>query len=241
MSRSLSFRLVGPLVLTAVTVAAAQPALSESRPASGRYDERVREATYRDGEVYRINVAMTHVTSVEFGQGETIRSIIAGDTEGFQLDGVPGGRAFAIKPAARGVSTNITVYTNRRSYYFNVREAAHPHYVIRFAYPNANDKPQNAVARRAPNYSYGASGSSEITPNAVWDNGTFTYFQFPKSRPIPAIFRVSGNGERSVNTLATEQDVVRVSGVSGQWVLRLGDQVICIQALPQALVTGAVG
>ena len=42
---------------------------------------------------------------------------------GFQFDGVPGGRAFAIKPAASDVATNITVYTNRRSYYFHVVEA----------------------------------------------------------------------------------------------------------------------
>ena len=91
MSRSLLLRHLLPLFLTVVAIVGAQPASGESRPASGRYDERVREATYRDGEVYRINVAMTHVTSVEFGEGETIRSIIAGDTEGFQLDGVPGG------------------------------------------------------------------------------------------------------------------------------------------------------
>lgn len=216
-------------------------AYAETQPRQSPYDARVRLATYQDGQVYRIRTSLTHVTSIEFGQGETIRSIIAGDTEGFLLDGVPGGQAFAIKPVSRGAHTNITVYTNRRSYYFNVREAAHPHYVVRFSYPNTNAKPQNAVARRAPNYNYGASGSSEITPNAVWDDGTFTYFQFAKNAPIPAIFRVSANGERSVNALATEQDVVRVSGVSGRWVLRLGDQVICIQALPQALVAGAVG
>lgn len=47
----------------------------------------------------------THVTTVEFGEGESIRSIIAGDTEGFEIDGVPGGQAFAIKPIARGVHT----------------------------------------------------------------------------------------------------------------------------------------
>ncbi|GGB30046.1 hypothetical protein GCM10011324_44460 [Allosediminivita pacifica] len=96
---------------------AATAAQAEYSPRPGHYDSRVRTATYRDGEVYRINVSMTHVTSIEFGQGETIRSIIAGDTEGFMLDGVPGGRAFAIKPGAQGISTNITVYTNRRSYY----------------------------------------------------------------------------------------------------------------------------
>ena len=79
-------------------------------------------ATYQEGQVYRLNVSLTHVTTIEFGDGETIRSIIAGDTEGFEIDGVPGGQAFAIKPLARGVHTNVTVYTNRRSYYFNVQE-----------------------------------------------------------------------------------------------------------------------
>ncbi len=69
-------------------------------------------ATYQEGQVYRLNVSLTHVTTIEFGEGESIRSIIAGDTEGFEIDGVPGGQAFAIKPVARGVHTNVTVYTN---------------------------------------------------------------------------------------------------------------------------------
>lgn len=113
-------------------------AYAETQPRQGPYDARVRLATYQDGQVYRIRTSLPHVTSIEFGQGETIRSIIAGDTEGFLLDGVPGGQAFAIKPVTRGVHTNITVYTNRRSYYFNVTEASSPTFhVIRFTYPEA--------------------------------------------------------------------------------------------------------
>ncbi|RII36873.1 conjugal transfer protein TrbG, partial [Pseudooceanicola sediminis] len=83
----------------------------------------MRVATWTEGQIYRVVTTLTRVTTVEFGEGETIRSIIAGDTVGFQFDGVPGGRAFAIKPTASGVATNITVYTNRRSYYFHVVEA----------------------------------------------------------------------------------------------------------------------
>ena len=213
---------------------AATAAQAEYSPRPGHYDSRVRTATYRDGEVYRINVSMTHVTSIEFGQGETIRSIIAGDTEGFMLDGVPGGRAFAIKPGAQGISTNITVYTNRRSYYFSVTETSNPtHYVVRFDYPqDRRAEPRDAVARSAPNTNYGVSGQSEITPTAIWDDGTFTYFRFARNAPVSSIFKWSNGNERSVNSMATEDDVIRVSGVNNRWVLRLGDQEICVEALP---------
>ena len=83
---------------------AASTALAEVTPRTGPHDNRVRIATWTEGQVYRIVTTLTRVTTVEFGEGETIRSIIAGDTVGFQFDGVPGGRAFAIKPAASGDS-----------------------------------------------------------------------------------------------------------------------------------------
>lgn len=211
----------------------ATSAYAEYVPAAGQYDHRVRVANYRDGEVYRIQVSMTHVTSIEFGPGETIRSIIAGDTEGFQLDGVPGGRAFAIKPMGRGIQTNITVYTNQRSYYFVVAEGSGPtHFVVRFQYPDQNVQPHGAVAARSPNYNYGAAGHGEITPMGVWDDGTFTYFQFRPNAPVPAIFRWSSGSERSVNAMAMENDVIRVEGVNHRWVLRLGQQEVCIEAMP---------
>lgn len=209
----------------------ASTAIAEATPRRGPNDSRVRIATYQDGQVFRLNVSLTHVTTVEFGEGETIRSILAGDTEGFELDGVPGGQAFAIKPLARGVHTNVTVYTNRRSYYFNVQEVSSPtFYVVQFRYPDEQRRPQNAVAAQAPNYNYGASDRTEITPTRVWDDGTFTYFQFARNAPVPAIFRYSSGRERTVNTQQTEPGVIRVSGVSAQWVLRLGDEVVCIAA-----------
>jgi type IV secretion system protein VirB9 len=220
-----------PTILSIALTLIAAPALAEYIPRSGGNDNRVRVATYQDGQVYRLSVSLTHVTTVEFGQGETIRSIIAGDTEGFQLDGVPGGRAFAVKPNARGVHTNITVYTNRRSYYFNVTEASSPtYYVVQFRYPEDTVRPTNAVAQQAPNYNYAASDQTEFTPTSVWDDGTFTYFRFPRSSPVPAIFRSTTGNERTVNSQQIEDGVLRVSGVSSQWVLRLGEDVVCIQA-----------
>ena len=208
-------------------------ALAEAIPRGGPNDRRVRIATYQEGQVYRLSVSLTHVTTIEFGTGESVRSIIAGDTEGFEIDGVPGGRAFAIKPLARGVHTNVTVYTSRRSYYFNVSEVSSPtFYVVQFRYPEDNRRPANAIAQAAPNYNYGASARTEFTPTRVWDDGTFTYFAFPRNAPVPAVFRFAGGRERTVNTGAVEDGVIRVSGVSRQWVLRLGEEVVCVSATP---------
>ena len=210
-------------------------AIAEAIPRSGPHDSRVRLATYQEGQVYRLSVSLTHVTTVEFGIGESIRSIIAGDTEGFEIDGVPGGQAFAIKPVARGVHTNVTVYTNRRSYYFNVEEVRSPtFYVVQFRYPDDAARPTHVIAAQAPNYNYGASARTAFTPTRIWDDGTFTYFAFPRNAPVPAIFRYTGGRERTVNTQTPEDGVIRVSGVNRQWVLRLGEEVVCIEAIPPA-------
>ena len=229
-------RLLLPSWLLALALlTAAMPAFAETTPRAGSHDRRVRVATWTDGQVYRVVTNLTRVTSIEFGEGETIRSIIAGDTAGFQFDGVPGGRAFAIKPVASNVATNITVYTNRRSYYFHVVEAREtPHYVVQFRYPDTATPAVNAVAAVAPNSNYAVSSQTEFTPTAVWDDGTFTYFRFPRNAPIPAIFRWTSGRERTVNSVTQEEGVIRVSGVHRQWVLRLGEEVICIQDMSGA-------
>lgn len=228
------FSLARPFGLAAATLIAltlsAPCAHAEATPRPGTHDTRIRIATWTEGQVYRLVTTLTRVTTVEFGEGETIRSIIAGDTVGFQFDAVPGGRAFAIKPAATGVATNITVYTNRRSYYFHVVEAREtPHYVVQFRYPGGQAEPVRTVVAQALNTNYAASGEAEFTPVAVWDDGTFTYFRFARNAPVPAIFRYAEGRERSVNSGAQADGVIRVSGVNRQWVLRLGEEVVCIQ------------
>lgn len=206
-------------------------AAAEAIPRSGPNDPRVRIATYQAAQVYRLSLSLTRVTTVEFGEGETIRSIIAGDTEGFEIDGVPGGRAFAIKPLARSAETNVTVYTNRRSYYFAVEEVTQPtFYVVQFRYPEDRTPRGGVIARQAPNHNYATSARRSFTPGQVWDDGTFTYFAFAQNAPVPAIFRYAQGRERTVNSGVQETGVIRVSGVSPQWVLRLGDEIVCIEA-----------
>ena len=109
-------------------------------------------------------------------------------------------------------------------------ECAPTYYVVQFRYPEDNVRPTNAVAQQAPNYNYAASDRTNFTPTTIWDDGTFTYLRFARNAPVPAIFRYSNGGERTVNSQQIEEGVLRVSGVNSQWVLRLGDEIVCIQA-----------
>ncbi len=90
------------------------------------------------------------------------------------------------------------------------------------------------AASHPANHAYGVSARSEITPREIWDDGTFTYFRFAANAPLPAIFRWSNGNERSVNALARPDGVIRVSGVSDRWVLRLGEDEICVQEMSEA-------
>lgn len=222
-----------------LTVAAlAAPALAEITPPAGRYDSRVRNATYQDGQVYRVNVGMMRVTSVEFGPGEEIVSIVAGDTKGFNFDGVPGGRALVVKPVVSGGATNMTVYTNLRAYYLQLHEAGpRADYVVRFGggvsgggRRSSVGEPENKTLHPTqPWYGYSASVKNAALPRQVWDDGDFTYFRFPRGAQLPAIFKTATGPERTVNSTTLSDGTIRVSGISPYWVLRIAETETVLQ------------
>ena len=221
-------RIIGVLLLSLM----ATPTFAEVVPGRGRLDKRVRETRYVDGQVFVIRTSLTRATTVEFEEGEQIVSIVAGDTDSFTFESIPGNRVFAIKPTARGVRTNATIYTDRRSYYLTLQEGSAPFYVVRFTYPKrAQNTAGTAVRRTVKNGNYGVNTQNEITPMSVWDDGAFTYFRFRPNAPVPSIFKVSNGLERSVNSQVVEDRVVRVSGTSKQWAVRLGDIEVCIAEL----------
>jgi type IV secretion system protein VirB9 len=68
-------------------------------------------------------------------------------------------------------------------------------------------------------------GAEDITPSLVFDDGRFTYFQFPANREIPAVFYISPAGEEArVNFHMHETDdaLLVVERTARRFVLRLG-------------------
>ncbi|MGE0315891.1 MAG: TrbG/VirB9 family P-type conjugative transfer protein [Lautropia sp.] len=67
---------------------------------------------------------------------------------------------------------------------------------------------------------------ADIAPGLVFDDGRFTYFQYPGNREIPAVFVVSNDGEEGRVNYHMEDDLIVVHRLSRKFVLRLGDAVV---------------
>jgi type IV secretion system protein VirB9 len=95
--------------------------------------------------------------------------------------------------------------------------------------------PQQVIAERLQakaqvlNSSYSiaeGSGSEDIVPSLVFDDGRFTYFRFPGNREVPAVFHVLGDGSETLVNARMEDDLLVVDRVSRRLMLRAGSAVV---------------
>ena len=212
--------------------------LAEERPRAGGNDSRVTYATFQEGQVYTIHTRVRNVTLVELGDGETIRSIAIGDSEAFQVDKLEGPNVFTIKPVLDGASTNLTVETNRRFYFINVVESSKvtPNWSVKFTVPGSGGTRSRAASAAAAipaevpmTYRVlNRTAAAEFAPVGISDDGRKTLFQIPPGAPIPSIFRADAKGrEYSVNS-SVDGTIITVGARSERWVLRDGDEYVCI-------------
>ena len=217
------------------------PALAhaEARPRAGGNDSRLTYATFQEGQVYTINTRVRNVTLVELGDGETIRSIAIGDSEAFQVEKLEGSNVFTVKPVLEGVSTNLTVETNRRFYFIHAVESsrATPHWSVKFTVPGSGgSRSRGATAAAAIPAEVPMTyrvlsrrGAAQFAPVGISDDGKRTLFQIPPGAPIPSVFRADARGrEYSVNT-SVNGTVITVGARSERWVLRHGDAHVCVE------------
>lgn len=97
--------------------------------------------------------------------------------------------------------------------------------------------PQEVVAERLQakpqvmntNYSIAeGSGSQDIIPALVFDDGRFTYLRFPGNREVPAVFHVLGDGSETLVNARMEDDLLVIDRVSRRLMLRAGSAVVGI-------------
>jgi type IV secretion system protein VirB9 len=215
------------------------PALAETAPKPGSHDARVTYATYQEGQVYRINTRLRNVTLVELGSGEQIQSIAIGDLESFKIDKLERANLFIIKPVVAGATTNLTVETQRNIYFLQVTEGGRgePNYSVKFTVPGSTRAatPGSEIPASLPmSYKIMKKGRAlpAFAPVSISDDGRKTTFVIPPGAPMPTIFRADAKGqEYSVNS-SVRGTTITVSTRSERWVLRYGEEYICVTAEP---------
>lgn len=222
-------------------------AIRESRPLG--QDSRLRVMVYNPDDVFKFTGYYGYQASIELARDEEIVSISMGDTTSWQI--VPAGHRIFIKPMEQDATTNMTLITNKRTYFFELYAAEtldmrDPEMVfnVKFLYPdddNAGGHMQTYIVSSASpdlnhpekyNFNYYISGSEEIAPIKIFDDGEFTYLQFrDKNSEIPGIFAVDESLRESLVNYRLAPDnpnLVIIEQVFSKLAVRKGKKITCI-------------
>jgi len=114
-------------------------------------------------------------------------------------------------------------------------------FAFKFVYPDDTDRNILEFPKTPPsdepdmrdlsiyNFKYDYTGEPNIAPVKVFDNGQFTYFQFPKKGgELPAIFAVDSSGYESLVNFRVAGEYVIVERVGSQFTLRNGSDIVCV-------------
>ena len=238
----------------AVTLGAASAAQAVDEPVAGPLDPRIRTIAYDPDQVVQLRGWFGFQQMIEFAPDEHIENVSIGDALGWQVTPNKRANLLFLKPIDRSAVTNMTVVTDKHRYAFDltvstekVRPASMA-YVVRFRYPQAGpvqviDIPPAPVAEVAAppeswNFAYTYTGSKEILPAKVFDDGRSTFFSWPASGSIPGIFAVGVEGGESLVNYAVRGQYLVVDQLAPRFVLRNGKSVTTVvngaYAAPQA-------
>lgn len=225
-------------------------AMQESRPLPG--DPHFRVITYNPNGLHHYVGYYGYQASILLEEGETVQTLsMGGDPSTWQI--VPATNRIFIKPIAdnpEDAKTNMLLITNKRVYQFIIEAGEvgpeginDPNLVFetKFVYPDGigndivhmyNSSLQGLPDLSEPgkyNFNYTISGSEDLSPIRVFDDGEFTYFQFTKKNAdIPAFFLVDSDGKEAIINYRAVKDYIIVERVTSQFTLRHGNNVVCV-------------
>ena len=192
-------------VVAGIVSLTADAALAEPRD-----DPRLRVLDYQPGVVLPLTAFLGYHVHVEFAPGEFFVSLGAGDTS--SLDVGSEGNHLLLKPRQPNAGTNLTILTNRRTYFVDYRALARPPRPdeavdsIVFRYPDAPpsaaaapagvDPPERLLDAPRPdlNRNYWYCGSASLRPIAAVDDGLQLRLTFAPHVELPAVFAAEPDG-----------------------------------------------
>ncbi len=217
-------------ILSFITLASSI-AQAEQYPRPLATDQRVRHVMYSPNEVYEIHATYGFQTTIEFSDQEVVQVASIGDSIAWQV--MPVGNRFFIKPVEENPHTNLTIVTNKRSYYFSL-STTRPKlmgatYLVRFEYPdelkglqNSGNTITKAASPSDYNFRYQLKKGKNSGLTQAFDNNEFTYLQFKNLTDLPAIFLVDENKKESLVNYRIEGPYVVIERVASKLVFRRG-------------------
>ncbi len=227
-----------------LSLAIAGPALALETPRSSRLDHRVRYVNYNAADVIQLDAVIGVATHIVLAPDERYVYHVFGDSSAYAFTYKDNHLFF--KPTAEDANTNLIVVTDQRDYSFRLSysdsRSAPALYKLVIRYPDVEARKRDQAAQQAAierslqaaptrvNWlAYTRSGDAAIAPVHAWDDGRQTWLQFAPGADIPAVYRVTPDGQEVITNFHMADDRTLVlHRTSALWHLRLGDLVLAI-------------
>jgi type IV secretion system protein VirB9 len=193
--------------------------------ASGR-DPHVQTVLYDEDQVVQLQGVPGFQIDVAFGADESVENVAVGDSGAWQVTPNRRGDHLFVKPLVGGVTTNMTVVTNARTYLFELAplSGGDVAYTVRFRYPTAqaaaDDGPATAVEGR-----YRLSGAHALRPSRIADDGVHTYIEWPREASLPATYALNPQGQETLVNGGMRDGLFVIDGVAPRLVFRIDSAV----------------
>lgn len=208
-----------------LTALAALPALAQIDPQPVGIDPSIQSVTYAEGKIVRLTVAAGYQLTVEISPDETIENIAVGDSSTWQVSPSRRGDRIFIKPLQYGVTTNMTVVTGTRTYLFELTPAnyggAGAAQIVRFAYPEPPPVSTPPDEQRVDQGLYKLTGTRELFPAAISEDGLRTYMQWDDDALLPAVYVVDKLGQEVLVDAMMRDGILTIDEVVPSLVFRL--------------------
>lgn len=221
-------------------------------------DPRIVTHRFNAEEVVAIHGRSGVQASIVLAEDEHIENVAIGDSTSWQVTPNKRANVLFVKPLSPRAQTNMTVISDRRTYYFDLLagQRGNPLYVLRFTYPEA---PKAAAGSKAAepatqpaltetealaaagkvqdatidparlNFAWASKGKAALLPVRVYDDGQSTFLTWPTKAPIPAMQVRSDAGIEGPVNFAVRDDVVVIDGVPDLIVLRSGSDMATLK------------
>lgn len=227
----------GSLLSTVLALLLATPAAAQLRPEPGPGDPRIQSVLYDANQVVQLQVATGYQLTVEFAPDERIENVAVGDSGAWQITPNKRGDRLFIKAVGQGVTTNLTVVTDARTYAIELSPLFGPlptmAYTVRFRYatPAAVTVVANDAALSPGRYKL--SGDKALRPSAIDDDGVHTYVAWGPDQTLPAIFAIDDKGNETLVNGMTRDGRFVIDAVANKLVFRIDRQTAAAVRVPQ--------
>lgn len=214
--------------LAALILAFAAPATAVTAQALTG-DERVVTQPYAEGEVVPLRSAAGGFLSIVFAPGERVTNVEIGDPEAVDVSLSGNTDSLLLRTLRAPADPRISVRTDLRSYTFALSAGAPAAatYLLRFSYGPAQTELAAASSPPlaqppAPAVPYRLTGTRELRPASVSDDGVHTYLTWAPDQALPAVFAINTLGDEEIVDGYMRDDVFTIDRVYAELVFRIG-------------------